>query len=156
MKRAIWGYLALIFAFVFPPVGIVLSLVALQKCRSRAIPVAALVFSSIFFLVYFLFMVPLFAGLDRELILDGCELYCNIDRFEDELGKDFTYELALYGIESCEDFVLEYYPEKFEEFEINCYREDESGLYEDVQDVVEGKEVDFRFDHEAFLAANFS
>ena len=136
MKKGIWGYLALVFAFVFPPAGIVLSIIALQKCRSRAIPLAALVFSSIFFMVYILFLVPLFAGLDKELVLSGCEAYCNIEKFEDELGKDFTYELARYGIESCEDFVLEYYPEKFEDFEFNCHRDDEGGLYEDVQHVV--------------------
>tara|TARA_Y100000310_G_scaffold227965_1_gene230234 strand:- start:751 stop:1227 length:477 start_codon:yes stop_codon:yes gene_type:complete len=158
MKKGILAYLALVFAFVFPPIGIVLSIVALQKCKSRAIPVAALVFSSIFFIVYILFLVPIFAGLDKELVLNGCEVYCNVETFEDELGKDFTYELARYGIESCEDFVLEYYPEKFEEFELNCHRENEGGIYEDVQDVVEGDldNVEFRFDHEAFLAANLS
>ena len=143
MRSRVWDVIAILFTFIFPPLGLLFGFIALKRGREKAISIIAMILSGIFIFVYSLFFIPLFSGeVDDNFVLTSCELYCNVHEAESLMGKDFTIELSKYGIESCEDFVLEYYPEKFEDFEVNCHRDEETGVYEQIQEVVDEELVE--------------
>tara|TARA_Y100000310_G_scaffold186041_1_gene186086 strand:- start:398 stop:820 length:423 start_codon:yes stop_codon:yes gene_type:complete len=120
--REYFDLIAIVFAFVFPPLGLFFGFKALKYKKENSLAKVAIVFSSVFLLIYALVLVSMLwlDNGDKEFVLRSCEIYCGFDGTDVYLEEDLTFLLAEFGVNGCDEFVQQFYPEKYDEYQRTC------------------------------------